>query len=679
MKSHAEELSDYELQRLENIRERERVLAELQIHQAKEQFTELLSTKSSSANKRKAASERGLPSQEKIKQLKLKEKKKSRQQPTPPQRRSLRLQAVEADLSLNLPSDRDVGRSEAVRARLTLTKGRGLEGDEDRGRLPLQPLELDEIISEGGKAKEKENYPEIKKSDNWQKSESAASADYDNDDNSDSDHYEEEEKKRYQTFLTSLKGNLSDFDEQEKYPPPPPPPFSSSSSLFDYNSFCKSLGSLQINPERVAKVVPGRIFSLAVHPSRSRLLVAAGGKYGGVGVWDVSDTGPVEDEEEDNEEEDHYKKKKNKKQSQAKHHHDGVYLFDYHSRPVNCLTFNSFDTNKLISTSYDGTVRSLDLSSAASSSSSGNSKCCELIYGEPDESDNVYTSYHAQVDRSTFLVSMGAGGLVGLIDIRESNLKCAKRFRLFDKPAAKTISVHPRDSNLFLVANNKGAAGVFDLRTAPCSPAAKRAPTVRSAHVHLRRSARVKEEQREVDDNEDEDKDEKASWSTTTVMEPVVELKGHTKAISSAFFSPATGKYINTVSYDNKIRIYDYAKSSPDENKSERRSIYPTQAITHNNQTGRWLTTFKAEWHPQSDNVFFCGSMNHPRQIDCFEGISAGPSGGAAPDAAAVNFKQIAALKDEDCLSSVCSIVKCHPSQNVVVGGNSSGRVHVFM
>ena len=30
-------------------------------------------------------------------------------------------------------------------------------------------------------------------------------------------------------------------------------------------------------------------------------------------------------------------------------------------------------------------------------------------------------------------------------------------------------------------------------------------------------------------------------------------------------------------------------------------------------------------------------------------------------------------------LASVCSIVKCHPTQDIVVGGNSSGRVHVFM
>ena len=73
------------------------------------------------------------------------------------------------------------------------------------------------------------------------------------------------------------------------------------------------------------------------------------------------------------------------------------------------------------------------------------------------------------------------------------------------------------------------------------------------------------------------------------------------------------------------------------------------------------ISAFKAEFHPRIEQVFFCGSMNRPRQIDCFttEGDQ---------------FN----LKGDD-LASVCSIVKCHPTQDIVVGGNASGRVHVFM
>ena len=35
-------------------------------------------------------------------------------------------------------------------------------------------------------------------------------------------------------------------------------------------------------------------------------------------------------------------------------------------------------------------------------------------------------------------------------------------------------------------------------------------------------------------------------------------------------------------------------------------------------------------------------------------------------------------LRGED-LTSICSVVKPHPTQEVVVGANSSGRVFVFM
>ena len=70
---------------------------------------------------------------------------------------------------------------------------------------------------------------------------------------------------------------------------------------------------------------------------------------------------------------------------------------------------------------------------------------------------------------------------------------------------------------------------------------------------------------------------------------------------------------------------------------------------------------FQAVWHPRREDLLFIGSMNRPRQIDAIsdKGVSYHP------------------LQGED-LGSICSRVVCHPTQNIVVGGNSSGRVHVF-
>ena len=66
---------------------------------------------------------------------------------------------------------------------------------------------------------------------------------------------------------------------------------------------------------------------------------------------------------------------------------------------------------------------------------------------------------------------------------------------------------------------------------------------------------------------------------------PIQEYIGHTRAISSAFLSPLTGEKLATVAYDNKIRFYEVGGS----NKTES----PSKSIHHNNQTGRWLSTFQ--------------------------------------------------------------------------------------
>jgi len=345
-------------------------------------------------------------------------------------------------------------------------------------------------------------------------------------------------------------------------------------SIFDnVATLGKNLKNLKITETQVAKVVPDRIFSLAIHPTETKLLVAAGGKWGALGFWDV----------QDNESSTH-----------------GVQVIKHHSRPINCMTYDAFDSSKLITTSYDGTCRIFDI----------NEKKSSVIFGVPDD-DSAYTTYHAQVDRDCFLVTLGKQGIVGLIDRRVSHLKPTSNFKVYDRQSPKVVSVNPSRTNLFLAPSNKGNCGIYDMR----------------------------------------------KGCKSGVMAPLSELMGHSKAISSAFFSPKTGSRVVTVAYDNKLRLYDTS-----EDKLTAKILKPYKSISHNNQTGRWLTTFKAEWHPNRDDIFFVGSMNQPRQIDVYS-----DQGDHFP------------MSDKgEYLASVCSIVKCHPTQDIVVGGNSSGRVHVF-
>lgn len=82
----------------------------------------------------------------------------------------------------------------------------------------------------------------------------------------------------------------------------------------------------------------------------------------------------------------------------------------------------------------------------------------------------------------------------------------------------------------------------------------------------------------------------------------------------------------------------------------------------HNNNTGRWLTRFRAIWDPKQEHCFLVGSMAQPRRIEVFQDTG----------------KLLHSFCNVDCLGSVCSINVVHPSQNILVGGNSSGRLHVF-
>ncbi|NXN15877.1 WDR76 protein, partial [Indicator maculatus] len=125
---------------------------------------------------------------------------------------------------------------------------------------------------------------------------------------------------------------------------------------------------------------------------------------------------------------------------------------------------------------------------------------------------------------------------------------------------------------------------------------------------------------------------------------PVSTLQGHTKSVASAYFSPVTGHRVVTVCADDKL--------------SSQTSLHRR----HNSNTGRWLSRFRAIWDPKQEDCFVVGSMLQPRRIEVFQDTG----------------KLLHTFYNPDCLASVCSINVLHPSRNILVGGNSSGRLHVF-
>ncbi|KAL9837912.1 WD repeat-containing protein 76 [Geothlypis trichas] len=330
----------------------------------------------------------------------------------------------------------------------------------------------------------------------------------------------------------------------------------------DIKRYQESLSSMVLREENIRKVVKSRVCSMAIHPSESTILVAAGDKLGHVGLWNVS-CGTEE----------------------------GAHTFIPHNFHVNCMHFSPCNPAHLLSLSND-TLRCADVTRAVFD---------EICRSEEDLScfdfleENACTALVSRWDGPVAVVDRRTPGL-------SSELSVGIGFR-----RTRTVHVHPLNRQYFLAAGSTDVC-VFDIR-------------------YLR---------------------------NTKENKPLSSLTGHTKSVASAYFSPVTGSRVVTVCADDRLRVYDTTSLSS--------TVTLLSSIRHNNNTGRWLTRFRAIWDPKQEHCFLVGSMAQPRQIEVFQDTG----------------RLLHSFCNVDCLGSVCSINVVHPSQSILVGGNSSGRLHVF-
>ncbi|XP_074405157.1 WD repeat-containing protein 76 isoform X2 [Zonotrichia albicollis] len=330
----------------------------------------------------------------------------------------------------------------------------------------------------------------------------------------------------------------------------------------DIKRYQESLSSMVLREENIRKVVKSRVCSMAIHPSESTILVAAGDKLGHVGLWNVS-CGTEE----------------------------GAHTFIPHNFHVSCMHFSPCNPAHLLSLSND-TLRCGDVTRAVFD---------EIYRGEEDLSCFDFLEENA----CTAIVSCWDGP-VAVVDRRTPGVSPELSVDIgFRK--TRTVHVHPVNKQYFLAAGSVDVC-VFDVR-------------------YLR---------------------------NTKENKPLSSLTGHTKSVASAYFSPVTGSRVVTVCADDRLRVYDTTSLSS--------TVTLLSSIRHNNNTGRWLTRFRAIWDPKQEHCFLVGSMAQPRQIEVFQDTG----------------KLLHSFYNVDCLGSVCSINVVHPSQSILVGGNSSGRLHVF-
>jgi WD40 repeat protein len=147
--------------------------------------------------------------------------------------------------------------------------------------------------------------------------------------------------------------------------------------------------------------------------------------------------------------------------------------------------------------------------------------------------------------------------------------------------------------------------------------------------------------------------------SASKKWKPLSFLNEHSKSINAAYVSP-DGNYLVSISLDDTIRTWK---------NFTRESSVVSHVYRHNNWTGRWLSTFRPSFDPKRPNTFVCGSLLQPRRMELF----------SVQDTEKIKLNlNLFYNLDSEWLASVNSRNCFHPTLEMVLGSNSSGKVHLF-
>jgi hypothetical protein len=275
-------------------------------------------------------------------------------------------------------------------------------------------------------------------------------------------------------------------------------------------------------------ITPERIYYIGMHPSPTKPLVFAGDKVGNLGIWDCF--GHVEVPEEDEEEGGQLPL---------------VTSYKMHSRTISQFLFSPTDPTKLYTSSYDTTIRVLDLPTGVATE----------VYFPPDESDTeaLISSVQLQPNGNVLLFA-NFHGEVGKLDLREP-VKGRKTtmYPLHEKKIGG-LSVFPGNGEILATSSLDRTTKIWDLR--------KITP---KSHIFI------------------------AEYEAS-------------KSISSSEFN-RQGDIVAT-SYDDTLSVFNNVVSADFPIGKSLGTLTPSERILHNNQTGRYVSVFKARWHERPENGF---------------------------------------------------------------------------
>ncbi|KAI1258746.1 WD40-repeat-containing domain protein [Xylariaceae sp. FL1019] len=297
------------------------------------------------------------------------------------------------------------------------------------------------------------------------------------------------------------------------------------------------------------KITPERVYALTFHPMLDKPIVLAGDKKGTLGFFDGSQKTPdyPEDDEED---------------------YDvplpQIGAFEVHRRTITSIKVPSFDSNSVITSSYDSSIRCLDLEKQLST---------QIWAPEEDDDELGISCLDVSPKAKDTIIFSTLEGSLGRFDRRSKDK--AEIWGLTDQKIGG-FSLHPALPHFVATASLDRTLKIWDLRMI-------------KGKGELRHPSLLGEHQSRLSVSH-------ASWGSS----------GH----------------IATSSYDDTVKIYDFSEASkwkPGHDIPDKQ-MNPKVKIPHNNQTGRWVTILKPQWQAKPAdgvNKFVIANMN--RFVDVYD------------------------------------------------------------
>ncbi|KAJ7533240.1 hypothetical protein O6H91_13G039200 [Diphasiastrum complanatum] len=302
-------------------------------------------------------------------------------------------------------------------------------------------------------------------------------------------------------------------------------------------------------------------------PSKEKFIIAAGDKSGHIGLWDAD----------------------------CELEGDGVHIYRPHTSPVSAIVSHVYDITKLISCSYDGYARVLDMGKS--------------VFNVVHASVKILTALCYSSDSASCVYLGDDEGTMRCVDIRDRNVSFS--IGLHNR-RINSVQLNPQRSHLMLTGSTDGTACLWDIR-------------------HLRKSC----------------------------LNNLAKLK-HPRAVQSAYFSPS-GNHIASTSYDDCVRVWSgLFQNTLTAHDSDALQLDEPAIIPHNNQTNRWLSSFRAIWG-WNDSLLFVGNMSR------------------AIDVLSVEEKRVTASLRADNMTSIPCRFACHSLlPGLLAGGTAGGKVYFW-